>query len=103
MLSVTRSAEGRVDAFCQWVPASDIDGWSLDVMRRRLDVPDLPNGLVDATIVATIAELVARGQRVHRRVAEVARLAVEVRRGERLRIPRVAVAEVAAVVVDLAV
>ncbi|UKJ63287.1 DUF2156 domain-containing protein [Cellulosimicrobium cellulans] len=63
MLSVTRSAEGRVDAFCQWVPASDIDGWSLDVMRRRLDVPDLPNGLVDATIVATIAELVARGQR----------------------------------------
>ncbi|QJW34977.1 bifunctional lysylphosphatidylglycerol flippase/synthetase MprF [Cellulosimicrobium protaetiae] len=63
MLSVTRSAEGRVDAFCQWVPASDIGGWSLDVMRRRLDVPDLPNGLVDATIVATIAELVARGER----------------------------------------
>lgn len=63
LLSVTCGPDGRVDAFCQWIPARDIGGWSLDVMRRRLDVPDLPNGLVDATIVATIAELVARGER----------------------------------------
>src|SRR5690606_14508169 len=63
LLSVPCGPDGRVDAFCQWIPARDIGGWSLDVMRRRLDVPDLPNGLVDATIVATIAELVARGER----------------------------------------
>lgn len=56
-LSVTRNAEGRVDAFIQWVPARDIDGWSLDVMRRRLDVADLPNGLIDFTIAQTIAQL----------------------------------------------
>ena len=63
MLSVTTSAEGRVDAFCQWAPAPGIDGWSLDVMRRRLDVPDLPNGLIDFTVVRTIEEVAARGQR----------------------------------------
>jgi len=63
MLSVTRSAEGRVDAFCQWVPAAAVDGWSLDVMRRRLDTDDIPNGLVDTTIVHTVAELVRRGER----------------------------------------
>jgi len=63
LLSVTRSAEGRVDAFCQWVPAAAIGGWSLDVMRRRTDVEGLPNGLVDANIVATIAQLAGRGER----------------------------------------
>lgn len=63
MLSVTRTADGRVDAFCQWVPASAIGGWSLDVMRRRTDRDDLPNGLVDATVAATIAELARRGER----------------------------------------
>ncbi len=62
LISVTRSAEGRVDAFCHWTPAADIDGWSLDVMRRRLDVEDLPNGLIDATIVASIEEVARRGQ-----------------------------------------
>ncbi len=63
LLSVTRNADGRVDAFCHWTPAADISGWSLDVMRRRLDVDDLPNGLIDATIVATIDEVVRRGER----------------------------------------
>ncbi len=63
LVSVTRDATGRVDAFCQWTPAADVDGWSLDVMRRRLDVDDLPNGLIDATIVATIEEVARRGQR----------------------------------------
>ena len=63
LLSVTRDPAGRVDAFCQWVPARDIGGWSLDVMRRRTDVEGLPNGLIDANIVATIAELAGRGER----------------------------------------
>lgn len=63
LLSVTRSAEGRVDAFCQWVPAPSVAGWSLDLMRRRLDVEHLPNGLMDATVVATINEVAARGGR----------------------------------------
>ncbi|WP_454042047.1 bifunctional lysylphosphatidylglycerol flippase/synthetase MprF [Cellulosimicrobium sp. Marseille-Q8652] len=63
VLSVTRNADGRVDAFCQWVPAAAIDGWSLDVMRRRTDADDVPNGLIDATIVATIGEVAARGMR----------------------------------------
>lgn len=63
LLSVTRNPDGRVDAFCQWVPARDIGGWSLDVMRRRTDVEDLPNGLIDSTIVATIAHLAGRGER----------------------------------------
>jgi lysyl-tRNA synthetase class 2 len=63
MLSVTRDPAGRVDAFCQWVPATAIGGWSLDVMRRRTDTEGLPNGLIDANIVATIAHLAGRGER----------------------------------------
>ncbi len=68
LMSVTRSPEGRVDAVCQWVPARALDGWSLDLMRRRLrdqdgQALDLPNGLIDATIVATIEEIAARGRR----------------------------------------
>lgn len=61
LLSLTRDAHGRVDAFVHWVPARDVDGWSLDVMRRRTDT-DVPNGLVDACIVATIQEVARRGQ-----------------------------------------
>lgn len=62
LLAVTRSPEGRVDAFCQFTPAAGIDGWSLDVMRRRMDVDDLPNGLIDFTIARMIDEVVRRGQ-----------------------------------------
>jgi lysyl-tRNA synthetase class 2 len=61
LLSVTTSPEGRVDAFCQWAPCED--GWSLDVMRRRLDVDKLPNGLMEATVVRTVEEVVRRGGR----------------------------------------
>jgi lysyl-tRNA synthetase class 2 len=61
MVSVTRSPEGRVDAFCQWVPCED--GWSLDVMRRRLDAGKLPNGLTETTVVRTVEEVVRRGGR----------------------------------------
>jgi lysyl-tRNA synthetase class 2 len=63
LLSVTRDPSGRVDAFCQWVPATAIGGWSLDVMRRRTDTEGLPNGLIDANIVATIAHLAGSGLR----------------------------------------
>lgn len=61
LLSVTRSPAGRVDAFLQWVPAPGIDGWSLDVMRRRVGA-DVPNGVVEACVVATIQEVAARGR-----------------------------------------
>nr|WP_277818600.1 DUF2156 domain-containing protein [Cellulosimicrobium arenosum] len=62
-MSVTRDADGRVDAFCQWVPAAAIEGWSLDVMRRRTDAEGIPNGLIDATVVATIDHLATTGRR----------------------------------------
>ncbi|WP_425954766.1 bifunctional lysylphosphatidylglycerol flippase/synthetase MprF [Xylanimonas sp. McL0601] len=60
LLAVTRNRAGRVDAFAQWVPAPGIDGWSLDVMRRRIS-GDVPNGVIEACIVATIEEVAARG------------------------------------------
>ncbi|MCL1871304.1 MAG: phosphatidylglycerol lysyltransferase domain-containing protein [Promicromonosporaceae bacterium] len=61
LLAVTRNADGRVDAFLQWVPAPGIDGWSLDIMRRRID-DDVANGVIEATIVATVEEVAARGR-----------------------------------------
>jgi lysyl-tRNA synthetase, class II len=61
LLAVTRSPAGRVDAFIQWVPAPGIDGWSLDVMRRRID-DGVPNGVIEACIVASIEEAAARGR-----------------------------------------
>ncbi|GEN81424.1 bifunctional lysylphosphatidylglycerol flippase/synthetase MprF [Actinotalea fermentans] len=61
LLAVTRNPAGRVEAFCQWVPAPGVDGWSLDVMRRRI-ADDVPNGVMDACVVATIAEVARRGQ-----------------------------------------
>jgi lysyl-tRNA synthetase class 2 len=84
LLSVTRTAHGRVDAFCQWVPARDVDGWSLDVMRRRTDADDVPNGLVEATVVATIQELDRRGERGLGLNFAVLREVVEGRRDSRL-------------------
>jgi len=59
LISVSRSPEGRVDAFCQWAPCEG--GWSLDVMRRRLDAGKMPNGLTEATVVRTVEEVVRRG------------------------------------------
>ena len=53
LLAVARSNRGRADAFCHFAPATDIDGWSLDLMRRRAD-PDLPNGLTDFVVIETI-------------------------------------------------
>ena len=61
LLSVAFAPDGRPDAFCQWVPAADVNGWSLDLMRRRTD-RDLPNGLTDFVIIETIQRLKARGE-----------------------------------------
>ncbi len=46
-------------AFCQYVPAPGIGGYSLDLMRR--DDGEHPNGLIDFAVVETIRYLQARG------------------------------------------
>ncbi|HEY3810106.1 MAG TPA: phosphatidylglycerol lysyltransferase domain-containing protein, partial [Acidimicrobiales bacterium] len=50
---------GTPVAFCQFVPAPGIGGYSLDLMRR--DDGDHPNGLIDFAVVETIREVKARG------------------------------------------
>jgi lysylphosphatidylglycerol synthetase-like protein (DUF2156 family) len=50
---------GKAVAFCQYVPAPGIGGYSLDLMRR--DDGDHPNGLTDFAVVQTIWELRTRG------------------------------------------
>ena len=52
--------DGAPVAFCQYVPAPGIDGYSLDLMRR--DDGEHPNGLIDFAVVETIRELQRRGQ-----------------------------------------
>ncbi|HET9078309.1 MAG TPA: phosphatidylglycerol lysyltransferase domain-containing protein [Acidimicrobiales bacterium] len=47
-------------AFCQYVPAPGVGGYSLDLMRR--DNGEHPNGLIDFAVVETIKELKARGR-----------------------------------------
>jgi lysylphosphatidylglycerol synthetase-like protein (DUF2156 family)/UDP-2,3-diacylglucosamine pyrophosphatase LpxH len=48
-------------AFCQYVPATGVGGYSLDLMRR--DQGEHPNGLIDFIVAGTIDELRRRGQR----------------------------------------
>jgi lysylphosphatidylglycerol synthetase-like protein (DUF2156 family) len=50
---------GSPVAFCQYVPAPGIGGYSLDLMRR--DDGEHPNGLIDFAVVETIKELRQRG------------------------------------------
>jgi lysylphosphatidylglycerol synthetase-like protein (DUF2156 family) len=50
---------GPVVAFCQYVPAPAVHGYSLDLMRR--DNGEHPNGLIDFAIVETIRYLSERG------------------------------------------
>ena len=52
---------GAPVAFCQYVPAPGIGGYSLDLMRR--DDGEHPNGLIDFAVVETIKELKARGMK----------------------------------------
>ena len=59
LLAVVHDPAGVPVAFCQYVPAPGIGGYSLDLMRR--DDGDHPNGLIDFAVVETIRELQRRG------------------------------------------
>jgi lysylphosphatidylglycerol synthetase-like protein (DUF2156 family) len=61
LLAVCHAPDGHPVAFCQYVPAPGINGYSLDLMRR--DNGEHPNGLLDFVIVETIRRLQANGQR----------------------------------------
>lgn len=55
LLSVCRGPDGTPAAFCHFVPAASINGYSLDLMRRS--DTDHPNGLTDFVVVRTIEHL----------------------------------------------
>ena len=59
LLTVVRTPDGVAAAMCQFVPATGINGFSLDLMRR--DPGDHPNGLLDFALCSTIEHLAARG------------------------------------------
>ena len=61
LLAVAYGPDNEPAAFCHYVPAPGINGYSLDMMRRT-DGPH-PNGLIDFVIVSTIRELEHRGLR----------------------------------------
>lgn len=61
LLAVASGPDGEPVAFCQFVPAPGIDGYSLDLMRR--DDGDHPNGLLDFVVVRTIEHLRQQGMR----------------------------------------
>jgi lysylphosphatidylglycerol synthetase-like protein (DUF2156 family) len=61
LLAVVRSPDGAPVAFCQFVPAPGIDGFSLDLMRRTRG--EHPNGLTDFLVVKTIEHLRSEGRR----------------------------------------
>jgi lysylphosphatidylglycerol synthetase-like protein (DUF2156 family)/UDP-2,3-diacylglucosamine pyrophosphatase LpxH len=61
LLAVCKDGEGKAAAFCQFVPAKGIDGFSLDLMRRS--VAEHPNGLLDFVLIDTIFHLKAGGFR----------------------------------------
>ena len=62
MLTVIRDRQGAPQAFIQWAPAPDLEGWSLDVMRHNRD-EQLPNGLMDFAIIETIQHVASTGGR----------------------------------------
>ena len=59
LLAVAHGPDRLPVAFCQFVPAPTIDGYSLDLMHR--DHGEHPNGLIDFLIVSTIEHLRDRG------------------------------------------
>jgi lysylphosphatidylglycerol synthetase-like protein (DUF2156 family) len=59
LLAVAHGPDGGPVAFCQFVPAPGIHGYSLDLMRR--DDGDHPNGLLDFILVRTIERLCTAG------------------------------------------
>ena len=60
LLTVCFGPDGEPVAFCQYVPAAAINGYSLDLMRRSEG--DHPNGLSDFVVVETIKHLQAQGK-----------------------------------------
>ena len=62
LLAVAFAPDGTPAAFCQYVPAPAISGWSLDLMRRS-ERADHPNGLTELVVVDTIEHLRERGRR----------------------------------------
>ena len=60
LLAVAHGPDGAPVAFCQFVPAPGIHGYSLDLMRR--DDGDHPNGLLDFILVRTIERLADAGE-----------------------------------------
>ncbi|MCU1462603.1 MAG: hypothetical protein JWO37_2678 [Acidimicrobiales bacterium] len=72
LLAVAFGPGGEPAAFCQYVPAADIEGYSLDLMRRAddgdaddgsCDADAIPNGVTDFVVVETINHLRQRGCR----------------------------------------
>ena len=61
LLAVCSDRSGVPVAFCQYVPAPGIDGYSLDLMRR--DLAEHPNGLLDFAVVETIHHVREHGGR----------------------------------------
>jgi lysylphosphatidylglycerol synthetase-like protein (DUF2156 family)/UDP-2,3-diacylglucosamine pyrophosphatase LpxH len=55
LLAVAFDADGSPAAFCHYVPAPAIGGFSLDLMRRRRDLQ--PNGVTDFVVIETILHL----------------------------------------------
>ena len=60
LLAICMDPAGNPVAFNQYVPASHVNGYSLDLMRRTSD-PDMPNGLTDFVIIETINWMAGRG------------------------------------------
>jgi lysylphosphatidylglycerol synthetase-like protein (DUF2156 family)/UDP-2,3-diacylglucosamine pyrophosphatase LpxH len=64
LLAVAFGPDREPAAFCQYVPAADIEGYSLDLMRRAdEDGESVPNGVTDFVVVETIDHLKQRGCR----------------------------------------
>ena len=60
MLAVCFAPSGEAAAFCQYVPSTTINGYSLDLMRRS-EAEKHWNGLTDFVVVRTIEHLRALG------------------------------------------
>jgi len=61
LMCVVDGPDGVPVAMCQFVPATGIGGYSLDLMRRSRG--EHPNGLIDFALIATIEHLRERNMR----------------------------------------
>jgi len=60
LLAVALDADDNPAGFCQYVPARAIEGWSLDLMRRR-EADGVPNGITEFVVAKTIDHLRREG------------------------------------------